>query len=206
MSEFPQALAGIAELRTLVRYLQELEILSDVLRVSVAMVRGLEYYTGPVFETTVEEPRIGSITGGGRYDGLVGLFSRESIPATGTSLGIERIIDVMEELEMYPPGLGSTVVQVLVVAVDEETEGPALRLARDLRRAGWSAEVPLEQAKIGKQIRYALKKGIPAVALVGPDEVARGTTTLRNLQTREQVTVPQTEAISTLAAWRDASA
>ncbi|MBC7224122.1 MAG: histidine--tRNA ligase family protein, partial [Anaerolineae bacterium] len=204
MADYPIALEGLAELEELVGYLEALEIPQTAYRINVSMVRGLEYYTGPVYETTVEEPRIGSITGGGRYDGLVGLFREESIPATGTTLGIERIIDVMEELHMYPPDLGTTVVQVLVAHFGGETLPAALRLARDLRRAGWPTELHYDGGHVGEQVRYALKKGVPFVAIVGPDEVAAGAVSLRNLLTREQVTVPAGEAVARLAAWREA--
>lgn len=204
MADYPTALEGLAELEELVGYLDVLEIPQAAYRINVSMVRGLEYYTGPVYETTVEEPRIGSITGGGRYDGLVGLFREESIPATGTTLGIERIIDVMEELHMYPPDVGTTVVQVLVAHFGGETLPVALRLTRDLRRAGWPTELHYDGGHVGDQVRYALKKGVPFVAIVGPDEVAAGAVSLRNLLTREQVTVPAGEAAARLAAWRGA--
>ncbi|MGQ9584495.1 MAG: histidine--tRNA ligase [Anaerolineae bacterium] len=201
MAEHPTALEGIAELEELLGYLEALGIPPARYRLNVSMVRGLEYYTGPVYETTVEEPRIGSITGGGRYDGLVGIFSQEAIPATGTTLGIERIIDVMEELKMYPPDLRGTVVQVLVAHFGGATVAEALRLAGDLRQAGWRTELYYEETIIGDQIRYALKKGIPFVAILGPDEARAGTVALRNLETREQMTVPRAQAATQLAAW-----
>jgi len=204
MAEHPLALEGIAQLEELIGYLEALEIPQERYRVKVSMVRGLEYYTGPVYETVVEEPRIGSITGGGRYDGLVAIFSQETIPATGTTLGIERIIDVMDELKMYPPELGGTVVQVLVAHFGGATLEGALRLTRDLRQAGWPTELYYEEARIGDQVRYALKKGVPFVAILGPDEVASGAVTLRNLGTREQVTVPGAEASGQLVAWQQA--
>jgi histidyl-tRNA synthetase len=204
MASYPVALEGIAQLEELIGYLEALEVPEAAYRVDVSMVRGLEYYTGPVYETTVEEPRIGSITGGGRYDGLVGLFSEQSLPATGTTLGIERIIDVMEELQMYPPNLGGTVVQVLVAHFGAGTLPAALRLARDLRRAGWPTELYYEEARVGDQIRYALRKGIPFVAILGPDEVASGAASLRNLGTQEQVTVPLEDVVPRLEAWQAA--
>ncbi|MGQ9458402.1 MAG: histidine--tRNA ligase [Anaerolineae bacterium] len=204
MAGYPIALEGIAQLEELIGYLEALEVPEAAYRVDVSMVRGLEYYTGPVYETTVEEPRIGSITGGGRYDGLVGLFSEQSLPATGTTLGIERIIDVMEELQMYPPSLKGTVVQVLVARFGEGTLPAALRLARDLRRAGWPTELSYDEARVGDQIRYALKKGIPFVAILGPDEVSSGSVALRNLGTQEQVAVPQEEVVQRLEAWQAA--
>ncbi|NLE76273.1 MAG: histidine--tRNA ligase [Chloroflexi bacterium] len=206
MANYPVALQGLDDLAELIGHLEALEIPQDRCRLDVAMVRGLEYYTGPVFETTVDEPRIGSITGGGRYDELVGLFTQTSLPATGTSLGIERIIDVMDELKMYPPSLGGTVVQVLVAHFGGETLASSLQLTQELRRAGWPTEIPYDDKAVGDQVRYALKKGIPYVAIIGPDELQAGTVALRNLQTREQVVAPRAQVIAQLLAWKGAAA
>src|SRR5690606_27288061 len=96
------------------------------------MVRGLGYYTGPIFETIITEPNLGSVTGGGRYDQLIGLFRKESLPTTGTSLGIERIIDLMDELNLYPAHIVGTVVQVMVSVFSEETRAKSTRLAAEL--------------------------------------------------------------------------
>src|SRR2546421_10058394 len=119
LGSYPVALEGIAELEEIIGYLKALDIPEEYYQVKFAMVRGLEYYTGPIYETTIEEPRMPSITGGGRYDELVGMFSQRSYPATGTSIGIERIIDAMEELNMFPPNVGKTVAQVLVTVFDK---------------------------------------------------------------------------------------
>jgi len=114
LGSYPAALEGISELEEVVRYLKDLAIPEAYYKVKFAMVRGLEYYTGPIYETTIEEPKMPSITGGGRYDELIGMFMDRSYPATGTTIGIERIIDAMEELNMFPPEVGKTVSQVLV--------------------------------------------------------------------------------------------
>ena len=98
-SHLPVAREGIAELDELIGFINTLGVTEECYKVNPAMVRGLEYYTGPIYETVVEEPKIGSITGGGRYDELIGSFSKQGFPATGTSFGIERIIDVMEEFD-----------------------------------------------------------------------------------------------------------
>src|SRR5581483_2761764 len=118
LREYPLGAQGIAELQELLQFTRALGVNPARLQVDLTMVRGLEYYTGPIFETVVTEPKIGSLTGGGRYDGLIGLFSKTSLPATGTTIGIERIIDVMDELQMFPPNLGKTVTQVLVTVFD----------------------------------------------------------------------------------------
>ena len=158
-----------------------------------AMVRGLAYYTGPIYETIVTEPKIGSLTGGGRYDELVGLFSQQSIPTTGTSFGIERIIDVMDELAMYPASIGRTVTQVMVTVFNRDLVGASMRIANNLRAAGIKAELALDAAGLGKQLKYAAAKSIPFAVIVGPDEAAARKATLRDLSSGEQTLILQDE-------------
>ena len=155
----------------------------------LTMVRGLGYYTGPIFETIITEPNLGSVTGGGRYDDLVGLFRGESLPTTGTSLGIERIIDLMDILNLYPAHIGGTVVQVLVTVFGDETRAAATALAAELRAGGVRTELYLQDKNVGKQISYADKKGIPLVALLGSDEIAQGVVKFKRLRDGEEVTV-----------------
>lgn len=188
---------GIAELTELIGYLTMLGVPEECYRVNAAMVRGLEYYTGPIYETVVEEPKIGSITGGGRYDELIGSFSKQSYPATGTSFGIERIIDVMEEFAMFPPSVGKTVTDVLVSVFDDELMPESLKLATVLRQNGVRTEVYFRPARLSAQIKYADNRGIPYVAILGSDEVEAGTVAIRNLATREQ----QNVARDAVAGW-----
>lgn len=188
---------GIAELTELIGYLTMLGVPEECYRVNAAMVRGLEYYTGPIYETVVEEPKIGSITGGGRYDELIGSFSKQSYPATGTSFGIERIIDVMEEFAMFPPSVGKTVTDVLVSVFDDELMPESLKLATVLRQNGVRTEVYFRPARLSAQIKYADNRGIPYVAILGSDEVEAGTVAMRNLATREQ----QNVARDAVAGW-----
>jgi histidyl-tRNA synthetase len=202
LAAYPVALEGIAEVEEIIGYLEALGIPTAAYRVNFAMVRGLEYYTGPIYETTVEEPKIGSITGGGRFDHLIGMFTDRSYPATGTTIGIERIIDVMEELKMFPPSVGATVAQVLVTRFNPDLVTESLKVARDLRQAGLNAELYFENIALGNQIRYALKKGIPFVVIVGPDEAAAGQVTIRDLRLGEQVTVARSEAAAQIQARR----
>lgn len=192
---------GLGELEELLTYLGEFGVPDAYCQISFSMVRGLSYYTGPIFETVVDEPRIGSITGGGRYDELIGLFTGRSLPVTGTTIGIERIIDVIEELGMYPPALGRTTAQVLVTIFDESTRGESLRLATELRRRDLHVELSFEVGHLGKQLRYAGEKGIPFVVILGPDEAAAGKVTLRNLDRGEQTEVPQEKAAEVLQQW-----
>ena len=187
---------GIVELTELIGYLTMLGVPEECYRVNVAMVRGLEYYTGPIYETLVEEPKIGSITGGGRYDELIGSFSKQSYPATGTSFGIERIIDVMEAFDMFPPSVGKTVTDVLVSVFDDELMPASLKLATLLRQNGVRTEVYFRPARMSAQIKYADNRGIPYVAILGSDEVESGTVAIRNLATREQQSVAREEVVA----------
>ncbi len=193
LGDIPAAQEGIDELEQLVKFVHEFGVATENLKIDFRMVRGLEYYTGPIYETVVTEPKIGSLTGGGRYDGLIGLFSKQSLPATGTTLGIERIIDVMEELKMFPPEVRRTVTEVLVTMFDEERRADSLRIASELRRAGLDTEIWFDLDGLGKQLKYAAAKGIPFAVILGPDETAAGLATLRDLASGEQTQVPQAE-------------
>ena len=186
---------GVAELEELSSYLTTLGVPEEFYRINVSMVRGLEYYTGPIYETVVEEPKIGSITGGGRYDELIGSFSRQSHPATGTSFGIERIIDVMEEFDMFPSTVGKTVTQVLVTVFDAELTEESLKLATLLRGSGIRTEVYCRPTRISTQLKYADSKGTPYAVILGSDEVAAGTVAVRDLASREQQVVQREKIV-----------
>ena len=181
MGELPAAQEGLRELRELTARLGEMNISADAWAIDFTMVRGLGYYTGPIFETVIEQPNLGSVSGGGRYDNLIGLFRRNSLPTTGVSLGIERIIDLMEALDLYPAQLGGTVVQVLVAVFDEETRPQATRLAAELRSAGIRCELHLEARRIGRQLQSADRRGIPLVVLQGSGELERAQVKIRRL-------------------------
>jgi len=197
LADNPDAQQGIAELEQVREYLGALGVPETAYRIDLAMVRGLDYYTGPIFETVVEEPRIGSITGGGRYDHLVGIFSGRDIPAVGSTLGLERIVDVMEALGLFPEEKTRT--QVLVTLFDADTTPEALRLATELRGAGVRAEVYLgEKGGLKRQLAYANNQGIPWVALLGPDEIARGEVTLRDMRDGTQQAVPRAQVADRL--------
>jgi histidyl-tRNA synthetase len=198
LANYPIAVEGIDELDELLGYLPALGVAEGFYRVDLAMVRGLDYYTGPIYETLVEKPRIGSITGGGRFDGLVSRFSTQGYPATGTTIGIERIIDVIEELHMFPTGIGQTAVQVLVTVFGPQCLQDSVHLVAGLRNAGLRCELYYDMDPLGAQIRYALKKGIPFVAIVGPDEVAVGRVTVRDLRQKSQVQVGRSEVAAVI--------
>ena len=194
---------GIVELEKLNNYLITLGVPDEFYRVNVSMVRGLEYYTGPIYETVVEEPKIGSITGGGRYDELIGSFSKQGYPATGTSFGIERIIDVMEEFDMFPTAVGKTVTQVLVTIFDAELAQESLKLATLLRQSGIRTEVYCRPTRLSTQIKYADTKGIPYAVILGSDELEAGKVAIRNLAIREQQIVPREAFVEGIQKWID---
>jgi len=188
-AQVPIGLEGVAEMEDLLRHLAMLNVPASYYRLDLSMVRGLGYYTGPIFETTVDEPAIGSISGGGRYDGMVGLFGPE-MPATGVSLGLERIVDVITELGLLQ--LPRTVVQALVAVFDPAHVGVSLQLAQELRHAGVRAEVYLDAtAGLARQFRYADRKGVPFVLVVGPDELVAGTVTVKDMRNGKQYSIPR---------------
>lgn len=198
--DFPRAIEGIDELEQILQFTRAMGVNPARVQIDLTMVRGLDYYTGPIFETVVTEPKIGSLTGGGRYDGLIGMFSKTPLPVTGTSVGIERIIDVMDELKMFPENLGKTVTQVFVTVFDAERRPQSIAVTTTLRAAGINAEMWYETDGLGKQLKYAAAKGIPFAVIIGPDEAAANVATLRDLTTGEQQQLGASALVSKLQA------
>ena len=172
------------------------------LRFDVSLARGLSYYTGAIMEITVPD-LAGSLGGGGRYDGLIGMFLGENIPACGFSLGLERILVVMGERAMFPPSVEGGAADLLVTLFEGEDPGEALRLARELRAAGLRVEVYPEPDKLGKQFKYAAAAGIPRVAVLGADERASGVVTIKDMTSGKQKSFPRGELPARLAAGAD---
>jgi histidyl-tRNA synthetase len=164
-----------------------------LVRVDVSLARGLSYYTGAIMEVNVPD-LAGSLGGGGRYDNLVGMFLGQSIPACGFSLGLERILVVMGERGMFPASLATTPADVMVAVFDAKDTPHALRLASTLRASGLRVLVYPDAEKMGKQIKYADSRGIPYVAILGGDEIAAGTVTVKNLSAQQQQTHNQAAA------------
>ena len=198
LGNIPIAMQGLDELEQLATYLGDADIARENYQFDFAMVRGLAYYTGPIYETVVVEPKIGSLTGGGRYDELIGLFGNQSVPVTGTSFGIERIIDVMDELAMYPASIGKTVTQILVTVFNRDLVGASVRVANELRANGFNTELGLEFDGLGKQLKYAAAKSIPFAIIIGPDENIAQRATLRDLASGEQTVLAQNELAEAL--------
>jgi histidyl-tRNA synthetase len=163
------------------------------LRVDPSLARGLSYYTGSIFEIAVPD-LAGSLGGGGRYDNLIGMFLGDQVPACGISLGLERILVVMGERQMFPAGLEARAADVMVTIWNLDAIPDALRLAAELRSSGLRVEVYPEADKIGKQFKYAASRSVPVVTVVGDEEMAQDVVALKNLATGEQQRVPRTEA------------
>jgi histidyl-tRNA synthetase len=169
-----------------------------------SLARGLSYYTGPIFEIRVPD-LAGSLGGGGRYDNLIGMFSGDDIPASGISLGLERILVVMAERKMFPESVVSTPADVMVVQWFANRTNLYLSFAKQLRDGGLRVELypdaPVEDGKkVGdKQFKYASARGIPFVAVIGGDELANGTVAIKNMKTGEQKSVPRSEAVKWLS-------
>jgi len=163
------------------------------LRFDPSLARGLSYYTGAIMEVNVPD-LAGSLGGGGRYDNLVGMFLGQSVPACGFSLGLERILVVMAERNMFPPTLATTPADVMVAVFDAKDAPHALRVAGLLRQSGLRVLVYPDADKIGKQIKYADSLGIPFVAILGGNEIAAATVTVKNLTAQTQETYDQAAA------------
>lgn len=181
------------------------EVLSDIgkilqytegcpVQLDPSLARGLSYYTGSIMEINVPD-LAGSLGGGGRYDGLIGMFGKEQIPACGFSLGLERILVVMDERGMFPAEIAeSTPADVMVTVWSEDTIAESLKLASELRQQGLRVTVYPEPDKFGKQMKYADSIKVPYVCVLGESEIAEGKVTIKNMKTGEQGTVAREEA------------
>ena len=193
---------GIEELRQIFALCQSTSAAAHLV-LDRSLARGLSYYTGPIFEIRVAD-LAGSLGGGGRYDDLIGMFSGEKIPASGISLGLERILVVMGERNMFPESVVSTPADVMVVQWFANRTDLYLAFATELRNAGVRVELyPESPAADGKkvgdrQFKYASARGIPFVAVIGADELANNTVTVKNMKTGQQVSVPRSDVRSTL--------
>ena len=188
---------GVANLVDIVQ-LVEATPAAGRIRVDPSLARGLSYYTGAIMEIAVEG--IGSLGGGGRYDKLIGMFLGREVPACGFSLGLERIIVVMTERDMFPPMVTGGAVDVVVTFMDDDSRGEALRLANELRTSRLRVDLfPDTSRKFDKPLKYASARGAKAMAIFGENERAGGVVSIRNLQTREQQTVPRDHADAFIA-------
>ena len=184
---------GIEEMRTIFGYAEALGVALDV-ELDLSLARGLNYYTGAIFEVKALDYAIGSICGGGRYDDLTGIFGMPGMSGVGISFGADRIYDVMCGLELFPADTMVTT-KVLFVNLGEQEQLASLRAVDALRTAGISAEVYPDSAKMKKQMEYANRRGIPYVVIIGSEELAEGMATLKDMQRGEQIKVAIAELV-----------
>ena len=177
-------LQGVEELETLFGLIEATGVQLNI-ELDLCLARGLNYYTGAIFEVKALDAQIGSITGGGRYDNLTGIFGLPNVSGVGISFGADRIYDVLTELDLFPKKLQSAT-QILFATFGAEELRYALRWAKALRAAGKTVEVYPEPTKMKKQMSYADDKQIPFVAIVGGDEMSANTVMLKNMSSGEQ--------------------
>jgi histidyl-tRNA synthetase len=188
---------GVAELRQVLELVRAMGVPESDYAVNFSIARGLDYYTGTVYETTLDDhPEIGSICSGGRYDDLAGHYTRSRLPGVGISIGLSRLFWQLREAGLL--GLAESTVQVLVPQVDEALLEHTLAVATELRQAGINTEAVLDGGRLGKQLRYADRAGIRFVVILGPQEVEAGTVTVKDLRRQDQFTVPRAEMVRAL--------
>lgn len=191
---------GIAELEEVFEYIKKFgreNLLEKIVEVDITLARGLNYYTGCIFEVKTNEVQMGSIGGGGRYDDLTGMFGLKDLTGAGVSFGADRIYDVLEELNLFPQA-GSASTKLLIVNFQESLEAYTLPLMYRLREAGVAVELYPAAVKLKKQMSYADSKGIPYVLLVGDEEAGSGQLSLKNMESGEQEKLTIDELIEKL--------
>lgn len=188
-----QGLQEIEELQSMI------DILGDSLHAEFdpTLARGLSYYTGTIFEVKINNAVMGSVCGGGRYDNLTGVFGMEGVPGVGISFGVDRIYDVMEELNLFPTDqMIST--HVLISAFDEDSRKTGLILLKKLRSEGINSELYPDFGKVKKHFQYADKKSIPYVVIIGSEELEKGVFSLKDLSTGDQQQLDMSQLLNTL--------
>ncbi len=187
---------GIEEAEFIISTLCECDLNNEVM-VDLTLARGLNYYTGAIFEVKALDTPMGSITGGGRYDNLTGIFGLPGISGVGISFGADRIFDVLNTLDLYPKEAVSGT-QLVFINFGEKEARYSMNVARECRRAGIKTEVYPDSVKMKKQMAYANAKNIPFVAIVGEDEMAKGIVSLKNMETGEQLLVDTKQLIEVI--------
>nr|MBC7611444.1 histidine--tRNA ligase [Pseudopedobacter sp.] len=181
-------LKGIEEIDKVFSYLKNFDLSNAKIQLDLTLARGLNYYTGCIFEVKTNEAAMGSIGGGGRYDDLTGMFGKEGLTGVGISFGADRIYDVLEELNLFPTDVTEST-KVVICVFGEAEEAFAIPILNQLRRADISAELFPYGTKMKKQMQYANDKNIPYVIVIGGDEMQSGLLSLKNMETGEQVKV-----------------
>jgi histidyl-tRNA synthetase len=192
-----QGLTGVRKLRELFTWATSAGVPEDRVALDLSIARGLDYYTGTIYETFLTDlPGIGSVCSGGRYDNLAGLFTSQKLPGVGASLGLDRLLAAMEELGML--AAASTPAPVLILLFDVAHTGDYMRIARRLRAAGIDTEVFCDPRNISKQLSYAGRKGFRAAVIAGQTEFEQGTLQIKDLQASQQTTVAEADLVDEL--------
>jgi histidyl-tRNA synthetase len=190
---------GIKRLRELVEVARVAGLPAERIQLDVSIARGLDYYTGTIYETTLnDKPDIGSVCSGGRYDNLAGLYTKQQLPGVGASLGLDRLLAAMEELKML--SATATPAPVLIVQFSAERLGDYQKMARALRAQGISVEVFPEAKKVGAQFQYAERRGFHVALIAGPDEFAADSWKVKDLSQRAEKTVTSAQVAETIRA------
>ena len=185
---------GLDELHTVVKYLSAFGVPEKNFAVDLTIARGLDYYTGTVYETTMlDHPEIGSVCSGGRYDNLAEYYTDKQLPGVGISIGLTRLFYVLQEQGMLNEALNSAPADALILPMTGDL-GPAAALATQLRQAGVRTQLYTEQKKFKQKMTYADRIGVPYVLFLGDDEIAQGTVSVKDMATGEQVALPAAEA------------
>lgn len=178
-------LKGLSELKQTIEYVETMDGDLSKVNFDITLARGLSYYTGAIFEIQINNVKIGSVSGGGRYDDLTGVFGMPDMSGVGFSFGVDRLYDVMEELNLFPAA-SLTSTKALIIHFDEASKTYGLGVAAALRKSGIKSEIYPDQAKIKKQFAYADKKNIPYTIIIGSEEIASNQLTLRNMESGEE--------------------
>lgn len=185
---------GLAKLRELFAASRIAGVPAERVELDVSIARGLDYYTGTIYETFLtDDPKIGSVCSGGRYDNLAALFTNQKLPGVGASLGLDRLLAALESMGKI--ATTQTPAQVFIVQFDAARLGDYLRIGRALRAAGINCEVSSDPRKVGKQLQYADRKGFRLAVIAGEDEFAKGEWQIKDLKSGEQKTMPETGLI-----------
>ncbi len=191
---------GLDELTTVAKYLAAFGVPEDHFQIDLTIARGLDYYTGTVYETTLTDyPEIGSVCSGGRYDDLAGYYTDKKLPGVGISIGLTRLFYVLGEQGLLNDAMVTAPADVLVIPMTQDLTYP-IAAATTLRAHGVRTQLYTEPKKVKQKFAYADKLGVPYAVIIGDDEVAAGTVSVKNLQTGEQRSMPPAQAAQTIAA------
>jgi len=190
---------GIDELTTVIEYLNSFGVPEKNYMIDLTIARGLDYYTGTVYETFLDNyPEIGSVCSGGRYENLAEYYTTQKLPGVGVSIGLTRLFYQLKEAGLLESDTPSTLTKVLVVPMDATCNEYSIKVANTLRESGIISEVYFEEVKVGKKLNYANKLDIPYVVLIGEDEIQRQMVSLKNMKTGYQETLAIDEAIKSV--------